>query len=153
MRKRIPEKPKSPAHASMVRIPIDFRGDYAEAIDQSTALGATVAVRTDALVDEIGGGRHVGIVKRTLCRNFTIVGILIEGVASGISDLKPVDIGALSQLMNSQIGLARILGTEVRAEKVSTIAEWKARAANAQRAPVPVEPLSTEPVEPVEANG
>lgn len=147
-----PPKLKPSGRVCVVRIPRDYRGDYSQAEDQSTALGMTVDMRTASLVAEIGGGRHVGIVKRQLARNFTIVGVLIEGTASGITELKPVDIGALSQLMNAQIGLARVLGTDVATQQVSTVSEW-VRAKNAKAAAQTGSKADSTSDEPAELSG
>ena len=60
-------------------------------------------------------------IKRSLVRRFTWFEVMIEGMECRAAAGEPVDIGSWTQLTNSWLGIARMLGLERRQKQVRTL--------------------------------
>jgi len=86
-----------------------------------TVLGKAVVDRYSAVLADLGGEDNLTTIKRSLVRRFTWFEVMIEGMECRAAAGEPVDIGSWTQLTNSWLGIARMLGLERRQKQVRTL--------------------------------
>ena len=105
----------------LASIPDRYTPDFMERLDKRTVLGRAVVDRYDAIVADLGGDEALTNIKRSLVRRFTWFEVMIEGMECRAAAGEGVDIGAWTQLTNSWLGIARMLGLERRARPARTL--------------------------------
>lgn len=102
----------------LAQLPRDYEPDFMERLDMRTVLGRSVLNRYQAVMADLGGEDNLTTVKRSLVRRFTWFEVMLEGMECQMAGGKPIDIGAWTQLTNSWLGIARMLGLERKAKSV-----------------------------------
>lgn len=107
----------------LASIPAKYTPDFMERLDKRTVLGRAVRGRYAAIVNDLGGIENMTSIKLSLVRRFTWFETMIEGMECRAAAGEGVDIGAWTQLTNSWLGIARMLGLERRQRHVRSLRE------------------------------
>jgi hypothetical protein len=99
----------------LTSIPARYTPDFMDRLDKRTVLGRAVVDRYDGIVADLGGEEALTNIKRSLVRRFTWFEVMIEGLECRAAGGEDVDIGTWTQLVNSWLGIARMLGLERKA--------------------------------------
>jgi hypothetical protein len=107
----------------LASIPDRYASDFMDRLDKRTVLGKAVVDRYGAVLADLGGEDNLTTIKRSLVRRFTWFEVMIEGMECRAAAGEPVDIGSWTQLTNSWLGIARMLGLERRTRPVKRLHE------------------------------
>lgn len=113
----------------LAAIPAKYEPDFMERLDRRTVLGRAVADRFQAVIADLGGEDNLTTVKRSLCRRFTWFEVMLEGMECRMAAGEQIDIGAWTQLTNSWLGIARMLGLERKPKPIRRLREVMGSAA------------------------
>jgi hypothetical protein len=105
----------------LASIPENYSPNFMERIDKRTVLGRAVLERYGSIVDSLGGDQNLAPIKISLVRRFCWYEAMIEGMECRAAAGEGVDIGSWTQLTNSWLGIARLVGLERRARTVRTL--------------------------------
>jgi len=105
----------------LAAIPAKYSPDFLERLDKRTVLGKAVRERYHAIVTDLGGEAALATVKHSLVRRFVWFEAMIEGMECRAAAGESVDIGSWTQLVNSWLGIARMLGLERKARPVKRL--------------------------------
>ena len=100
----------------LATIPAQYRPDFMERLDRRTVLGKAVSQTYGAVVADMGGAENLTTVKLSLVRRFVWFETMIQGMECQAAAGEAVDIGSWTQLVNSWLGIARMLGLERKAK-------------------------------------
>lgn len=109
-------------------------------LDKRTVLGRAVLERYQSVLSDLGGEDALTTIKRSLVRRFTWFEVMIEGMECRAAAGEGVDIGAWTQLTNSWLGIARMLGLERQARPLRTLRDVMAEPPSYAREPPADEP-------------
>lgn len=96
----------------LAAIPDKYSPDFMDRLDKRTVLGRAVVDRYEAVIGDLGGETNLTTIKRSLVRRFTWFEVMIEGMECRAAAGEELDIGSWTQLTNSWLGIARLLGLE-----------------------------------------
>lgn len=113
----------------LAAIPAKYTPDFMDRLDKRTVLGKAVRERYQAVVSDLGGSEALSTIKHSLVRRFVWFEAMIEGQECRAAAGEPVDIGVWSQLVNSWLGIARMLGLERKARPTRSLGDVMGRAA------------------------
>jgi len=116
----------------LASIPAKYTPDFMSRLDKRTVLGQAVVARYQGIINDLGGEENLTNIKRSLVRRFTWFEIMIEGLECRAAAGEGVDIGAWTQLTNSWLGIARLLGLERKSRPVRRLHEVMNSASPAQ---------------------
>jgi hypothetical protein len=105
----------------LASIPAKYSPDFMDRLDKRTVLGKAVVDRYTAVVQDLGGDEALTSIKRSLVRRFTWFEVMIEGMECRAAAGEGVDIGSWTQLTNSWLGIARLLGLERKSRPVRSL--------------------------------
>lgn len=105
------------------KIPEKYAPDFITYLDKRTVMGKAVSDRYEALVADLGGADALSTVKHGLVRRFVWFEAMIEGIECRAASGEVVDIGSWTQLVNSWLGVARLLGLERQARPIRRLHE------------------------------
>jgi hypothetical protein len=114
---------RTKANKAQLAIPEVYRGDFLNTLDQTKPVGQAMHDRFGMVLADLGGDANIATVKRSTARDWACLDVLIESLFCRLADGKKVDVGALTQLLNSKLGLARQLGLERKARTVRSLHE------------------------------
>lgn len=118
----------------LAAIPRKYTPDFMERLDKRTVLGKAVVDRYHAVVADLGGEEHLSAIKRSLVHRFTWFEVMIQGIECRAAAGEEIDAGSWTQLVNSWLGIARMLGLERKARSVGALERLRQK-----RQPVTVE--------------
>lgn len=107
----------------LASIPEKYEPDFMARLDRRTVLGRSVANRYHAVIEDLGGEDNLSTLRRSLVRRFTWFEVMLEGMECRMASGEEVDVGAWTQLTNSWLGIARMLGLERQARRGRTLHE------------------------------
>lgn len=102
----------------LAAIPKNYSPDFMDRLDKRTVLGRAVRERFEAICTDLGGVEGMATVRLSLVRRFVWLESMIEGFECRAAAGEEVDIGTWMSLINSWLGIARLLGLERKAKKV-----------------------------------
>jgi hypothetical protein len=105
----------------LASIPEKYAPDFMERLDKRTVLGRAVLERYTGVVSDLGGDEALSNIKRSLVRRFTWFEVMLEGIECRAAAGEDIDIGSWTQLTNSWLGIARLLGLERRQRPVESL--------------------------------
>jgi hypothetical protein len=105
----------------LASIPERYTPDFMDRLDKRTVLGRAVLDRYAGVISDLGGDEALSNIKRSLVRRFTWFETMIEGMECRAAAGEGVDIGSWTQLTNSWLGIARMLGLERRQRPVESL--------------------------------
>lgn len=110
-------------------LPDNYTADWLERLDGRTRLAQAVRARYAALTDDLGGHDALSFQRRSLAKRALWIEATIEQSEAAIARGEDVDLGALTQRINSLIGLYKTLGLDRVQHDVQTLSDYlKARA-------------------------
>jgi hypothetical protein len=98
----------------LATLPDSYSTNWLARLDKRTKVARAVLDRIGALESDAGGAESLSHARRSLIRRAVWIEALIEGYELRLAAGEPVDVGALTQLTNSLLGLYRVLGLERR---------------------------------------
>ena len=104
-------------------IPEKYTPDFMERLDKRTVLGKAISQRFETVATDCGGLDTLSHVKVGIVRRFIWMEAVIEGFELQLAAGNMIDLGSYTQLINSWIGLARMLGLERKVRPVRTLHE------------------------------
>jgi hypothetical protein len=107
----------------LASIPKKYEPDFMSRLDKRTVLGKAVVDRYQRVTVDLGGEENLTAIKRSLVRRLTWFEIMIEGMECRAAAGEGVDIGSWTQLVNSWLGIARMLGLERKPRNVRSLHE------------------------------
>jgi len=107
----------------LASIPQKYSPDFIDRLDKRTVLGHAVVARYQAIVNDLGGDEALTNIKRSLVRRFIWFETMIEGMECRAAAGEGVDIGCWTQLTNSWLGIARMLGLERKSRPIRRLHE------------------------------
>ena len=93
-------------------IPEKYAPDFMERLDRRTVLGKAVSQRFQTVATDCGGLDSLSHVKVGIVKRFIWMEAVIEGFELQLAAGERIDLGSYTQVVNSWIGLARMLGLE-----------------------------------------
>ena len=105
------------------QIPAKYSPDFMERLDRRTVLGRAVSQRFDTVATDCGGLDTLAHVKVGLIKRFLWMECVIEGLELQLAAGEQIDIGSYTQLTNTWLGIARLLGLERRPRPVRRLHE------------------------------
>jgi len=96
------------------QLPASYNGSFFKSLDIESALTQNVQDRLTQLTRELGGDEVMTSVRMSHVRNYIALGVLIEGILHEALHGREYDAGVLTQLINTETGIGRILGMERR---------------------------------------
>lgn len=110
-------------------IPGDYSPDWLEKLDGRTRLAQAVQQRYTALAADLGGHDRLSYQRRSLAKRVIWLEATVEQAEAAIARGEEVDLGALTQRINSMIGLYKTLGLDRVAKDVPNLRDYlKAKA-------------------------
>lgn len=116
----------------LASIPEKYTPDFLERLDKRTVLGRAVVDRYESVVSDMGGVDALSTVKHSLVRRFVWFEVMIEGIECRAAGGEGVDVGTWTSLVNSWLGVARLLGLDRKAKDANGLRDRL----NARRQPV-----------------
>ena len=107
----------------MGEIPEKYSPDFMQRLDRRTVLGKAVSQRFEAVSADCGGLDSLAHVKIGLIKRFLWMECVIEGMELQLAAGKQIDIGSYTQLTNTWLGIARLLGLERKSRPVRRLRE------------------------------
>lgn len=108
----------------LASIPERYAPDFMDRLDKRTILGRAVLERFQAIMADLGGEDALSTVKRSLVRRFTWFEVMLEGMECRAAAGEEIDIGSWTQLTNTWLGIARMLGLERQAKRGPTLRDY-----------------------------
>lgn len=107
-------------------LPKQYSSDWLEKLDGRTTLARTVRSRYDALAADLGGHDALSYQRRSLCKRAVWMEAVIEQQEAALSRGEDVDLGRLTQSINSLMGVLKTLGLDRVARDVPDLATYLA---------------------------
>lgn len=107
----------------LAAIPKHYSPDFMDRLDKRTVLGKAVRERYEAICNDLGGVDSMATVRLSLVRRFVWLESMIEGFECRAAAAEEVDVGTWMQLINSWLGVARLLGLERKAKRMKPLRE------------------------------
>ena len=105
----------------IVSMPAKYEPDFERRIDKRTVVGAALLARLAAIQSDCGGAESMSHAKASLCKRAVWVEAMVESHEQNLANAQPIDAGAYTQLINSLLGLYRVLGIERRQKPLRTL--------------------------------
>ncbi len=103
------------------QIPARYTADFMERLDKRTVLGKAVSQRFETVAADCGGKDTLSHVKSGIVKRLIWMECVIEGFELQLAAGERVDLGSYTQLTNTWIGLARMLGLERKPRPVKSL--------------------------------
>jgi hypothetical protein len=105
----------------MATLPDKYSSNWLTRLDKRTRIARAVLDRIGALESDAGGEAALSHAKRSLIRRAVWIEALCEGQELRLAAGEAIDVGALTQLTNSLLGVYRMLGLERRQRPVRSL--------------------------------
>ncbi len=102
-------------------IPAKYTPDFMERLDKRTVLGKAISLRFEAVATDCGGLEGLAHTKVGLIKRFIWMEAVIEGFELQLAVGERIDLGSYTQLTNTWLGIARLLGLERKVRPVRTL--------------------------------
>jgi hypothetical protein len=99
----------------MAVLPPDYSRDWLERFDRRTKVWRAATEREAALLADAGGGDGLSHARRSLIRRAVFLELLVETQEIRFTSGEAVDVGSITQALNSLLGVYRLLGLERKA--------------------------------------
>lgn len=102
-------------------LPERYSSNWLARLDKRTRLARAVLDRISALESDAGGADMLSHARRSLVRRAAWLEALIEGHELRLAAGEAIDVGSLTQLTNTLLGIYRQLGLERRQRPVRSL--------------------------------
>lgn len=135
----------------LATLPDSYEANWLDRLDKRTKVARAVLSRIAELESDAGGAENLSAARRSLIRHAAWLDAVVESHELRLGAGEQIDVGALTQSLNSLIGLFRMLGLERKPRRTESLADvmgWN----EPPRAPEPEPDLEVESDrEPAEA--
>jgi hypothetical protein len=107
----------------LATLPDNYSASWLEKLDKRTKVARAVLSRIGELESDAGGAESLSAAKRSLIRHAAWLDALIDSQELKLASGEPVDTGSLTQLLNSLLGLYRLVGLERKPRTVRRLAD------------------------------
>lgn len=101
----------------LATLPDRYSNDWLKRLDKRTKVAQAVLAKIAQLEEDAGGAESVATVKRSLIRHAVWLDAIVEGFEMRLAAGEAADVGALTQALNSLVGLYRLIGLERKPKK------------------------------------
>lgn len=108
-------------------LPNDYSHDWLERLDGRTRLAQSVRARYADLTADLGGHDALSYQRRSLVKRALWQEAVIEQMESALAAGKDVDLGRMTQAVNSLQGLYKTLGLDRVARDVPNLSDYLAQ--------------------------
>lgn len=108
-------------------LPDNYSHDWLERLDGRTRLAQSVRARYDALSTDLGGHDSLSYQRRSLAKRALWQEAVIEQMEAELARGKDVDLGRMTQAVNSLQGLYKTLGLDRVARDVPSLNDFLAK--------------------------
>ena len=105
------------------QIPARYRSDFMERLDRRTVLGKAISQRFETIATDCGGLDTLSHVKVGLIKRLIWMEAVIEGFELQLAAGDQINLGSYTQLTNSWLGIARLLGLERKPRSIRRLHE------------------------------
>lgn len=105
-------------------LPDAYTDDWLSQLDGRTRWAQAVRARYAALTDDLGGHANMSYQRRSLAKRALWQEAVIEQMESSLAAGKEVDLGRLTQAVNSLQGLFRTLGLDRVAHDTGSLSDY-----------------------------
>jgi hypothetical protein len=113
----------------LATLPDNYSSNWLARLDKRTKIARAVLERIGALESDAGGADALSHARSSLIRRAVWIEALCEGHELSLAAGKAIDVGALTQLTNSLLGLYRALGLERRQKRLPNVRGYLEQAA------------------------
>lgn len=107
----------------VITLPAGYRPGFAEELDRRTVMGRAVHDRIEAIEQDLGGGDTLSHTQRSLVRRAVWLEMVIEAHECSIAGNLSIEVGGYSQVLNSYLGVCRLLGIARRQKPARRLRE------------------------------
>lgn len=107
-------------------LPDSYTHDWLERLDGRTRLAQAVRARYDALTQDLGGHASLSYQRKSLAKRALWQEAVIEQMESALSRGDDVDLGRMTQAVNSLQGLYKTLGLD-RVQREVSLSDYLAK--------------------------
>lgn len=107
----------------LATLPSSYSSDWLAKLDKRTRVARAVLARIRELESDAGGAEALSAARRSLIRHAAWLDAVVESHELRLAAGQQVDVGSLTQSLNSLLGLYRLIGLERRARKTQTLRE------------------------------
>ncbi|GAA0581432.1 hypothetical protein GCM10008997_32910 [Halomonas salifodinae] len=112
--------------AKQSALPNDYSHDWLERLDGRTRLAQAVRQRYSALTTDLGGHENLSYQRRSLARRALWQEAVIEQMEAALARGEDVDLGRMTQAVNSLQGLLKTLGLDRKAKDIPDLQTYLA---------------------------
>lgn len=105
----------------MATLPDNYSARWLDRIDKRTKVAKAVLARIEQLESDAGGAENLTAARRSLIRHAAWLDAIIDSHELRLAAGEEVDMGAYTQLLNSLLGLFRMLGLERKARPAKNL--------------------------------
>jgi hypothetical protein len=105
----------------LATLPDNYSSNWLARLDKRTKIARAVLERIGALESDAGGADALSHARRSLIRRAVWIEALCEGHELRLASGEAIDVGALTQLTNSLLGIYRALGLERRQKRLPSV--------------------------------
>lgn len=107
----------------LATLPDSYEANWLDRLDKRTKVARAVLARIAELESDAGGADSLSAARRSLIRHAAWLDAVVESHELRLAAGEPIDVGALTQSLNSLIGLFRMLGLERKARRTETLGD------------------------------
>ena len=111
----------SPRTPTLARIPDRYSPDFADRLDKRTSIAKAIRGRIESIEGDMGGADALSHARRSLVRRAVWLEAIIEHTEQKLAAGEGIDAGSHTQLVNTLLGLYRLLGLERRQRPARTL--------------------------------
>lgn len=105
----------------LTSIPQEYSPDFMSRLDKRTVLGKAVNELHASLIEHVGGDGQVTVPLRSIVNRYTWSEMILQGMECRAAAGEELDVGSWTQMTNTQLGLARLLGLNRRSKPVESL--------------------------------
>lgn len=109
-------------------VPSSYSEDWLEQLDGRTRVARILRERMTTLSTDLGGWDTLSYQRRSLVKRCIHMEAIVEQQEAALASGKDVDLGKLTQSVNSLIGLLKTLGLERKAREIPDLKSYLAEA-------------------------
>lgn len=113
----------------LAALPPDYSRDWLERFDKRTKVWRAATEREAALLRDAGGVEGLSHARRSLIRRAVFLELLVETQELRFTSGEAVDVGSITQALNSLLGVYRLIGLERKAKPARALRDVMGAAA------------------------
>jgi hypothetical protein len=108
----------------LATLPDSYSSNWVDKLDGRTKVATAVRARISELEADAGGAESLTAARRSLIRHAAWLDAIIDSYELRLAAGEQIDVGGLTQSLNSLLGLFRLLGLERRQKQVRNLRDY-----------------------------